>query len=250
MNGAGLLAGGLLALLAASLKLPALAAPEPCAAPPELLASSHKLAHAARAVRERQALRVLVVGTASSILGGTSSGAASYPAKLETALEAGLPGLDVQVQTRGGRGMTATELGVVLADGLAEFSPHVILWQTGTVDAVRGIDPDSFAAELQAGAERAAAAGTDLVLIDQQFSRAARASLNFAPYRTAMETLAGSSDAALFRRYDLMRHWAENGQVDVERAPRPEWRRTTDMLHACLGKALAANLLDGMRQAR
>lgn len=248
------MAGGLLALLAAllaaSLPLSAHAALDTCAAPPEMLASTHKLAHAARAVRERQVLRVLVVGTASSVMGGTSSGAAGYPAKLQAALAAGLPGLAVQVQTRGGRGMTAAELGVVLADGLVEFSPHVVLWQTGTVDAVRGIDPDGFAADLQAGAERTAASGTDLVMIDPQFSRAARASLNLAPYRAAMETLAGSSDAALFRRYDLMRHWAESGQIDLERAPRPEWRRTADMLHACLGKALAANLLDGMRQAR
>jgi hypothetical protein len=250
MNGARHMAGVLLALLAASLPLSAPAAPDSCAAPPELMASSHKLVHAARAVRERQMLRVLVVGTASSVMGGTSSGAAGYPAKLQSALEARLPGLAVQVQTRGGRGMTAGELGSVMSDGLAEFSPHVILWQTGTVDAVRGIDPDGFAADLQQGAERAAAAGTDLVMIDQQFSRAARASLNFAPYRAAMETLAGSSDAALFRRYDLMRHWAENGQIDLERAPRPDWRRTTDMLHACLGKALATNLLDGIRQAR
>jgi hypothetical protein len=51
----------------------------------------------------------------------------------------------------------------------------------------------------------------------------------------------------LFRRYDLMRHWAETGQVDVERAPRAAWPRETDRLHACLGLALAETIALGMR---
>jgi lysophospholipase L1-like esterase len=254
MSGARFLAVAVLAMVVAGFATPARpvkAQPaDACAVPPDLLASTRDLPHAARAVRDRKALRVLVVGTASSTMGGTSSRDAGYPAKLQAALHAGLPGVAVLVQTRGGRGLTTAELGLVVAEGLAEFAPDVVLWQTGTVDAVRGIDPDGFAVDLQAGVERAAAAGTDLVLIDPQFSRTARATLNLAPYRAAMEAVAASSDAALFRRYELMRHWAEAGLIDLERAPRSDWRRLADQLHACLGKALAENLLDGIRQAR
>jgi lysophospholipase L1-like esterase len=249
MNGVRASLGGAFAFLVAC-AMPVLAAAEPCAAPSELLASSDALRHVARAAIDRKSIRVLVVGSASSTTGGTTTQAAGYPARMEAALAAKLPGVAITVQTRGGRGMTAAELAPLIQDGLAEFHPDLVIWQTGTVDAVRGIDPDQFAATLEAGLYKAAAAGTDLMLIDQQFSRAARASLNFAPYRAAMEAAAAGTDATFFRRYDLMRHWAEAGQIDLERAARIDWQKTADLLHGCLGKALAASILDGMRQTR
>lgn len=249
MNGVRAWLGGALALLVIGASTTP-AATEPCAAPSELLSSSDALRHVARAATDRKSIRVLVVGSASSTLGGTTSQAAGYPARLEAALAAKLPGVAITVQTRGGRGMTASDMAPLIQDGLAEFLPDLVIWQTGTVDAVRGLDPDQFAAALEAGLAKAAAAGTDLMLMDQQFSRAARASLNFAPYRAAMEAAAAGTDASFFPRYDLMRHWAEAGQIDLERAARPEWRKTADLLHGCLGKALAASILDGMRQAR
>jgi acyl-CoA thioesterase-1 len=249
MNGVRAWLGGALALLVfGASTMPA--ASEPCAAPPELLSSSDALRYVARAAIDRKSIRILVVGSASSTLGGTTSQAAGYPARMEAALAAKLPGVTITVQTRGGRGLTAADLAPLIQDGLAEFLPDLVIWQTGTVDAVRGLDPDQFAAALEAGLGKAAAAGTDLMLIDQQFSRAARASLNFAPYRAAMEAAAAGTDASFFRRYDLMRHWAEAGQIDLERAPRADWQKTADLLHGCLGKALAASILDGMRQTR
>ena len=36
--------------------------------------------------------------------------------------------------------------------------------------------------------------------------------------RAAIQDLSGQGDVALFRRYDLMRRWAESGAIDVESA--------------------------------
>ena len=43
----------------------------------------------------------------------------------------------------------------------------------------------------------------------------------------------------LFRRYDLMHAWVNEGQIDLERTPRSDRQKTIETLHACLGKHLA-----------
>jgi len=242
---------GFAALLAALVLLaaPAARATDPCDAPAELLGPIEPLRHVARAVAHRQALRVLVVGSASSTLGGTSGPQTAYPQQLESDLRGKLPDVAIVVQTRGGRGLSATDLAKLLEAALPEFHPDLVIWQTGTVDAVNGIDPDEFGLVLRAGAEKTAAAGADLLLMDQQFSRVARATLNYTPYRQAMEAVANAGDAMLLRRYDLMKHWAESGQIDPERAPRREWQKTADVLHACLARAIATMVMKGMREA-
>lgn len=226
-------------------------AAERCTAPRELTAATDTFPHSARAVVGKRRLAVLVVGSASTTGSGTSTPDNVYPARLEEVLRTLLPGVAVEVTVRGGRGLTAPDLLKVLEQDLPEVKPDLVIWQTGTVDAVRGLDPDLFATTLVAGFVKVSEAKADLVLIDMQFSRFGRAAMNYGVYREAMQAVAvAAPNGMLFRRYDLMRHWAETGQVDVERAPRAAWPRETDRLHACLGRALAETIAEGMRLSR
>ncbi len=240
----------LLTLIAAA-ALSAAAQADPCAAPPELTAASDTFPNAARALARGQPLEVLVLGSASSTVGGTSAPAKIYPVQLEAALRERFPGVTINVTVRGGRGLVAADMVPMLEEALASLSPKIVIWQTGTVDAVRGVDPDGFLAALAAGVTQTEARKADLVLMDMQFSRFGRAAMNYGPYRDAMKTIAATSGhTAFFPRYDLMRFWAESGQIDVERAARPDWAKVADLLHACLGRALAASIADGIRQSR
>lgn len=240
----------ILAVLAVS-AMPIAAQADPCAAPPELTAASDTFPNAARALARGQRLEVLVLGSASSTVGGTSAPARIYPVRLEAALRELFPGVTVNVTIRGGRGLVAADMVPMLEDALGTLSPNIVIWQTGTVDAVRGVDPEGFLAALAAGVTRTEVRKADLVLMDMQFSRFGRAAMNYGPYRDAMKTIAATSaHTAFFPRYDLMRYWAEAGQIDVERAARPDWPKVADLLHACLGRALAASIADGIRLSR
>lgn len=230
---------------------PAAAATDRCAAPAALTEASDALHNAARAVLELRRLDVLVLGSASTIIGGTSGAANLYPAQMEAALSARLPGVAVHVSVRGGRGLTAADMLVLLRKALANGRPDLVVWQTGTVDAVRGLDADGFFAAIATGAGEAAEAKVDVVLMDMQFSRAGRAAVNYGPYRDAMETLTATAEnVSLFGRYELMRHWAETGLIDLERTPRAAWTKEADRLHACLGQVLAAFIADGLNLSR
>ena len=97
------------------------------------------------------------------------------------------------------------------------------------------------------GAEAVDAGGANLVLIDSQYSRFLQTSSNLEPYTQALQQVASMPGVALFHRFELMRGWASDGQIDLERTPKADRRRMADVLHACIGGHLARLVLAGAR---
>ena len=172
----------------------------------------------------------------------------AFPRQMARALQAAVPGLQVSVTVRGGRGMSAGDMLAVLKQELATSGPYqLVLWQTGTVEAVRNSPPGEFASTLSDGAEAVEEAHANLMLIDPQYSRFLQTNSNLDPYTQALQQVANMPGVGLFRRFDLMRAWAADGQIDLERTPRNERKRAVDTLHACLGQHLARLVLAGSR---
>lgn len=220
-----------------------------CGAPEELLETSAPLPATARAVASGS-LRILVVGSVSVLGPGTSGPDASWPMRVKALLEARHPGLNLDMVVRGARGLTAADTAAMIAGETARAPTQLVLWQTGTVEAVRGLDIDDMVAALNAGLDRLQAAGTDAALVDLQFSRFLRANANVEPYREALRLVAAAHDVPLIRRYELMQFWAETERVDLERAPRNAKVATADRLNDCLAQAVLAALTQGIAEAR
>ena len=171
----------------------------------------------------------------------------AFPQQMAAALRAAVPGADVRVTVRGGRGMSATAMLEMLRAEWAARSYQLVIWQTGTVEAVRNLPPADFAQTLSDGAALVQDAGADLVLVDPQFSRFLRTNTNLDPYAQALQQVAAMSGVLLFRRYDLMQTWVNEGQIDLERTPKAERQKAVEALHACLGAHLARLLLISAR---
>ena len=245
------------ALLGIALAGPALAAgpitfPEQCApAPEETEPSADALPRVAAMLHAGAALNVLVVGTAQDAehpaptLG--TSGVVGYPWRMAEAVEAAVPGLKMSLTVRGRHGATAGEMADLIRDEMGTGSYKLVLWQTGTVEAVRNISPDDFTQALVEGVDAATGKGADVVLIGPKYSRFLEAHAEVEPYERALEEVAGVADVALLPRYYLMRRWAEAGQLDLERADAAERRPTLEILHTCLGAYLARIVLAGLR---
>lgn len=220
-----------------------------CDAPPDLLEASAALPATAKAGSAGH-LRILVVGGASVLGPGTSGPAAAWPARLEALIRARFPNLKLEVTTRGARGLTTADTAAIIASELARAPPHLVLWQAGTVEAVRGLDVEEMVEALNSGLTRVISAGADAVLMDQQFSRFLRANANVEAYRDALRLAAAAHGVPVLRRWDLMWHWADADQIDIERAARADRTAMTDKLNDCLAQAMQALLRDGVAEAR
>lgn len=239
------------ALLAVGLLAgPALGAPRPCPIPPETLEEARPLQAAARAL-ELGELRILVVGSASiAAPAGGVEGATPWPARLETALGRRHAGARVVVQVRGARGASVGDNLPRLVEALRAEAPALVLWQAGTVELARGMDPHEMTEVMREGLDAIRRAGADVLLMDQQYSRFLRANANVEPYRERLRLLAASAGAAVFPRFELMRHWVDTSTLDLERAPRGERAAALERLNACLGEAVAQVIIRGMSEAR
>jgi hypothetical protein len=171
----------------------------------------------------------------------------AFPNQMARVLELEVPGLHVHVTIRGGRGLSATDMVKLIRGALAESQYQLVLWQTGTVEAVRNVPPGEFAQTLAEGAEAVQQGNADLVLIDPQYSRFLQANSNLDPYEQAFQQVSSMTGVVLFRRFDLMRAWVNDGQIDLERTPRANRRRMVELLHTCLGAQLARMVIAGAR---
>ncbi|UPY38552.1 SGNH/GDSL hydrolase family protein [Sediminicoccus sp. KRV36] len=235
----------LLGLLAGPLPAHALS----CDVPPEMAGAVRPLPAVARAL-QAGVLRILVLGSGSITGPGASGPDATWPARLESLLAAAHPGLRVELTVRGGRGVTVHDHLALLREGLNVGMPNLVVWQAGTVEAVRGLDPDDMGEAMLQGLDRIRRRGADMIVMDQQFSRFLRANTNIEPYRDKLRLVAAAAGAPLFQRYDLMQYWVEASALDLERAPRAERGAMTDRLNDCLARALGDLIAQGVAEAR
>jgi acyl-CoA thioesterase I len=222
-----------------------------CGAPEEFLSADEPLAQFGQAISAGGVVNILAVGSATTVGSVTAAGlqsaaeGGSFPWHMIRALQAALPSVKFNVTVRGGRGMTAEDMLPLMDRALEKQHYPLVLWQTGTVEAVRGLQPDGLLDILHTGADHVRDAGGDLVLIDPQFSRFLRANTDLDPYENVMQQVATTPGVVLFRRFDLMRAWANDGRLDLEHAPRAERNQALDELNGCLGRALAHFVLSG-----
>lgn len=225
-----------------------------CDVPTDLITPSAPLTWVASALATKGGLNILAIGSGSTVGEiGRASGSAvasgvpesSFPYRMVAALQEMKPSLKFNLTVKGGRDMTAQTMLPILREELAAHHYDLVLWQTGTVEAVHGLRPDMLREELQEGTDVAEEAHADLVLVDPQFSRFLRANADLSPYETVLEQMTTTSDVTLFHRFDLTQGWVSSGQVDVERVTRDERDKTIAMLNECLGQALAQYVLAG-----
>jgi lysophospholipase L1-like esterase len=213
-----------------------------CDVPSYFVATDAKLKHVEATVKETKRLDIAVIGTGSSALSGADGAGKAYPARLQAALERRLPGVTVNVVSLAKMRQTTADMAKTLEKLLIDAKPALVLWQTGTVDAMRGVDPDEFRSQLEDGVETLQAGNADVVLINMQYSPRTESMINMGTYAEYMRVVARDRDVPLFDRLGLMRHWSDNGSFDLYAAAKDS--ALAQKVHDCLGRALAALVIE------
>jgi hypothetical protein len=224
----------------------AVAAERPrCGVPDYLLFGDSPLNRVSAAVVKQKLLHISVVGTGSSALAGPDGPPSAYPARLEMVLGQRLPGVTVKVITLLRTRQTAEDLAKGMDKMLADEQPDLVIWQTGTTDAIRRVDPDLFKAALEDGVERLHKGGADVILMNMQYSPRTETMIAVTPYADAMRVVAQHFDTPLFDRLGIMRHWSETGAFDFYAPGRDNV--LAQRVHDCIGRAIAALVINAGR---
>jgi hypothetical protein len=222
------------------------AADDSCLVAAHLVQADAPMPRVAAAVKTKS-LRVVVVGTNSSTLPGPNGPALAYPLRLEEALRKKLPGVEVKVISFVKLRQSAADMAAALPKMLKEEKPALVLWQTGTADAIIGVPTDAFQATLEEAIGRIHDAGADLVFINPQYSPRTDAVVATAPYTEAMRWVAAGNAVNLFDRQAVMRQWGELGTFDLGAATKS--LDTAAKVHDCIGRLLADLVVQGIAAA-
>jgi hypothetical protein len=198
----------------------------------------------ARAIADKH-LSILVVGAGSSLLPGAAGAPNAYPTRLQFALQQKLPAVDVKLTTDIKPKRTAKEMMKAMAAALATSKPALVVWQTGTVDAMQGIDPDQFSQALDKGIGIARSAGADVVFINPQYSPRTESMIALGTYAENMRWVALQQDVPLFDRFSIMKLWSDNGTFDLNSATKK--LDMAERVHDCIGRLVADLVLESAK---
>ena len=210
--------------------------PAQCGVAAHLVETSYPLPKVRRALAEKK-LNILVVGAGSSQLPGANGEKNAYPARLQQALSDQLPGVEVKVATDIKASRTAAEMVKVLPADLSATKPALLVWQTGTTDAMRAVDPDQFSQALDQGINIARTAGADVVLVNAQYSPRTELMIALSTYSEDMRWVALQQEVPLFDRFSIMRLWSDLGTFDLYSATKK--LDIAERVHDCIGRLLA-----------
>lgn len=227
-------------LSAAAARAEEAAQPQPCDVPPYLLASESSLLKVAEAVKSGKPLNVMVVGSRSSTI--PASEASAYPAQLQAALKEKLPAVPVTVSVELQTTKTAEDVAAGLAKLVEAKRPTLVIWQTGTVDAMRSVDPDDFRGAVDEGVGALQNAGADVVLVNLQYSPRTETMISAPPYLDNLRVVAQQHDIPLFDRFAIMHQWNDSGDFDLFSTS--HGLELAKRVHACLGRALSKFVID------
>ena len=215
-------------------------APANCEVPAYLLTTESPLPKVEAAIVGDRRLEILVVGSRSSTI--MASEASAYPGRLQAILREALPKVAINVSVELQVKKTAEEVAGGLVKLVELKKPTLVIWQTGTYDAIRAIDPDDFRAGVEDGVAALQKAGVDVILMNLQYSPRTETMISAPPYLDNIRVVAQQHDIPLFDRFAMMRHWSDAGDFDLSTTSHgPDLAKR---VHDCLGRALSKFVID------
>jgi hypothetical protein len=214
-----------------------------CGVAAHLVHADAAVPHVAAAIKAKS-LTVVVVGTSSSTLPGTGGPALAYPARLEATLQKKLPDVAVKIISLAKPRQTAADMAQGFSKVLRDDKPALVIWQTGTYDAMRGVGAENFQATLEDAVDQLEAGGADVIFMNMQYSPRTEAVISTAPYADAIRWVSLERGLNMFDRQSVMRQWSELGTFDLLAATKS--LDTAAKVHDCIGRMLADLVMESL----
>jgi lysophospholipase L1-like esterase len=205
------------------------------------MSESTPLPHTAEAIA-RKSLRVVAFGSSTTEGVGATRPENTYPARLAMELTQALPGVRINVINRGQGGEESEDLAGRVPDVIAD-RPDLVIFQTGTNDALREVPLARFLELTREGIDAFRAAGIDVMLMEPQHCKAIAAAPRGTEYVQAVRDLGAETGVPVNRRYELMRGWLESGRFRYGDIVTEDDLHMADAGYAALARAVADQIV-------
>jgi acyl-CoA thioesterase I len=214
-----------------------------CGIPPELASLGAPLPRTTQRLTAGQPLTIVALGSSSTEGIGATSPEFSYPSRLAAVLQARFPEVPIRVVNRGVSGELSPQMVARIERDVLPEHPDLVIWQLGTNSVLRDVDPAAEVEVARRGIELLKASGADVLLMDLQYAPAV---LVHSGYREMLHVLSGvarSEDVPLFRRFAMMRHWAEDGQMTLPVMLAVDRLHMSNASYDCLARQVARSIV-------
>jgi acyl-CoA thioesterase-1 len=215
-----------------------------CRAPSELTALGAPLPRFADTVAAGKEPVVVALGSSSTEGVGASDSTHAYPARLAAEMRA-RHGLAMTVLNKGVGGEVTTDMLRRLKSDVLEHRPALVIWQTGSNTALRGVDPSEHRRAVAEGLDQLAAAGIDVVLMDLQYAPRVIEAPRHAEILAQMQSEAERVGAGLFSRFEIMRSWHQSG-IGFDESLTADGVHMNDWSYGCVASLLADALANAV----
>lgn len=230
--------GPLLAVLLLSLPLTAQAASPRCAMPGSFMIKGD-MGRLHAALSRGGPVTIVAFGSSSTQGVGATTRENAYPAQLEAILRQRLPGVPLRVINRGIGGDTVRQMMARLDKDVIQADPDLVIWQTGTNDALRKIDLDQFEALTEQGLDLIRESGADVMFIEPQYLPNDTPGSLYARYVEEVRSIGRDERVPVLLRHDAMAHWVKSGAMTSAALLSSDGLHMTDASYRCLAELAA-----------
>lgn len=223
----------------------------PCLPPKGGYKSLGSLPHVAGRLIAGQPVTIIAFGSSSTQGYGSSAPEFNYPNRLAAQLKRAYPTADIAVLNRGKGGEDAPEMMRRLQTEVIDMKPDLVIWQVGTNAVLRNLDQAETARLVEEGVSRIQAAGSDVVLVDSQYSPAVNAkSEGNSRMMKLLGKVAELRKIGVFPRFEVMRDWHERQAIPVEEFIIPDGLHMSDWGYACFAQLLGDDIIKSVGQIK
>jgi lysophospholipase L1-like esterase len=214
-----------------------------CTVPREITRLKVGLSNTVRAIRSGKELVIVAIGSSSTKGVGASDPTHTYPARLAEELRHHWPEHALTVINKGVGGEIASQMLTRFDRDVLPYHPQLVIWQTGSNQALRSGNIKEFVATLREGISRLKSARADIVLMDPQFAPRLLARPLHPFIVDSISAIGNEMKVAVFKRFAVMQHWISSNQYRAEDITSSDGLHMNDVSYGCIARLLADSLV-------
>jgi lysophospholipase L1-like esterase len=223
----------------------------PCLPPKGSSKSMGSLPRVASRLVAGQPVVIVAFGSSSTQGYGSSAPEFTYPNRLAAQLRRQYPSADITVINAGKGGEDAPEMMKRLKAAVIDLHPDLVIWQVGTNAVLRNLDPEETAKLVEEGISRIQAAGSDVVLIDPQYSpRVNEHAESAGKMMKLLNKVAELRKVGVFPRFAVMKDWHERQAIPIENFVISDGLHMSDWGYACFAQLLGDDIIKSVGQIK